>query len=67
MKGIDGYTLCSGIISSELNGDDYVSVPFAPDEGNNPGVMEIGYVTKKYGVLSDIGISYINEIKRTLL
>jgi DNA-binding transcriptional LysR family regulator len=67
MKGLDGYTLCSGIISSDLNGDDYVSVPFAPDLGNNPGVMEIGYITKKYGVLSDIGISYINEIKRTLL
>jgi DNA-binding transcriptional LysR family regulator len=66
MKGIDGYTLCSGIISSELNGDDYISIPFAPDDGNNPGVMEIGYITKKYGVLSDIGISYINEIKRTL-
>jgi DNA-binding transcriptional LysR family regulator len=67
MKGLNGYTLCSGIISSELNGDDYVSAPFAPDEGNSPGVMEIGYITKKYGVLSDIGISYINEIKRTLL
>jgi DNA-binding transcriptional LysR family regulator len=67
MKGLDGFTLCSGIISSDLNGDDYVSVPFAPDEANNPGVMEIGYITKKYGVLSDIGISYINEIKRALL
>jgi DNA-binding transcriptional LysR family regulator len=66
MKGIDGYTLCSGIISSELNGDDYVSVPFAPDEVNNPGDMEIGYITKKYGVLSDIAISYILEIKKSL-
>jgi DNA-binding transcriptional LysR family regulator len=67
MKGLDGFTLCSGIISSDLNGDDYVSVPFAPDEGNNPGVMEIGYITKKYGVLTDIGIKYINQIKQTLL
>ncbi|MDR0991324.1 MAG: LysR family transcriptional regulator [Ruminococcus sp.] len=67
MKGLDGFTLCSGIISSDLNGDDYVSIPFAPDLGNNPGVMEIGYITKKYGVLTDIGISYINQIKQTLL
>jgi DNA-binding transcriptional LysR family regulator len=66
MKGLDGYTLCSGIISSELNGDDYISVPFSPDEGNHPGKMEIGYITKKYGVLSDIGISFIIEIKKSL-
>ncbi|MDR0992919.1 MAG: LysR family transcriptional regulator [Ruminococcus sp.] len=66
MKGLNGYTLCSGIISSELNGDDYVSIPFAPDEESHPGVMEIGYITKKYGVLGDIAISYVLEIKKSL-
>ena len=33
MIGLNGYTLCSGIICEELNGTDFVAVPFEPDEG----------------------------------
>ena len=32
MIGLNGYTLCSGIICNELNGDEYVAVPFDTDE-----------------------------------
>ena len=32
MRGLNGFTLCSGIICEELNGDDYVAVPFKPDK-----------------------------------
>ena len=28
MRGLNGYTLCSGIISQDLNGNDYVVVPY---------------------------------------
>ena len=31
MIGLNGYTLCSGVISEELNGSDYLAVPFEPD------------------------------------
>lgn len=66
MVGLNGYTLCSGIICSELNGEDFTAVPFEPDEENQSGVMEIGYIQKKYGVLSEIGEIYLEEIKRYL-
>ena len=33
MVGLNGYTLCSGIICEELNGSDYVAVPFEADTG----------------------------------
>lgn len=62
MVGLNGYTLCSGIICEELNGSDYIAVPFEADEDNPNSSMEIGYITKKNAVLSDIGRVYIDEI-----
>jgi DNA-binding transcriptional LysR family regulator len=66
MVGLNGYTLCSGIICNELNGDDYAAVPFEPDEENQSGAMEIGYIKKKYGTCSEIAEIYLGEIKRYL-
>ena len=44
MVGLNGYTLCSGVICEELNGSDFTSVPFAPDD-NHPGeTMKVGYI-----------------------
>lgn len=66
MVGLNGYTLCSGVICEELNGSDFTSVPFAPDD-NHPGeTMTVGYITKKNLLLSKVGKIYIEELKRTL-
>ena len=66
MVGLNGYTLCSGIICEELNGNEYRAVPFREDENNRNTVMEIGYVMKKHSILSDIGDVYISEVRRYL-
>ena len=66
MVGLGGYTLCSGIICQELNGGDYVAVPFREEGVAGEGVMEIGYVTRKNSVLSPLGAEYIAEIQRYL-
>ena len=66
MVGLNGYTLCSGIICEELNGSDYVAVPFREDEDNRNSVMEIGYIKKKHSMLSDIAQTYISEMKKYL-
>ncbi len=66
MVGLNGYTLCSGIICEELNGGDYIAVPFQDDAANHNSVMEIGYITKKGSVLSEIGVIYIDEVKKYL-
>ena len=65
MVGINGYTLCSGIICEELNGTDYVAVPFVPEDGAEE-YMEIGYVVKKGVLLSKMGKQYIEELKKYL-
>lgn len=66
MVGLGGYTLCSGIICKELNGTDYVAVPFEPDGDNPDHAMEIGYIVKKNMLLSEMGKLYIEEIKSYL-
>lgn len=66
MIGLNGYTLCSGIICEELNGDDYLAIPFDSESVEESSVMEIGYITRKNSVLSAIGKQYIEEIRSYL-
>ena len=66
MVGLNGYTLCSGIICEELNGGDYIAVPYKGDENNPNDYMEIGYITKANSVLSEVGAMYIEELKKYL-
>ncbi|MBP3760752.1 MAG: LysR family transcriptional regulator, partial [Ruminococcus sp.] len=63
MIGLNGYTLCSGIICEELNGSDYIAVPF---ETVNDETMEIGYIAVKNIILSKMADIYIQEIKTYL-
>ena len=66
MVGLNGYTLCSGIICEELNGDDFIAVPFRADEKNPNSIMEIGYVVRKNTILSKMGELYIDKLKNYL-
>ncbi len=66
MVGLNGYTLCSGIICEELNGSDYIAVPFESDENNPNSAMQIGYILKKRIPISPIGKVYINEVTKYL-
>ena len=59
MVGLNGYTLCSGIICSELNGNDYAAVPLKTEER-----MTIGYIKRKRMPLSQLGEKYIEELKK---
>ena len=66
MIGLNGYTLCSGIICEELNGTDYVAVPFEAEGEKLDNQMEIGYIVKKNLIMSEMGELYIKEIKHYL-
>lgn len=59
--GLNGYTVCSGVIDKKLNGENIIAVPLA-DEGN----MQIGYITHKKGMLSRLGESYLESLKCTV-
>lgn len=66
MVGLNGYTLCSGIICEELNGNEFAAVPFRDDEENRNSTMEIGYVVQKNTILSKMGELYVEALKRYL-
>ena len=67
MVGLNGYTLCSGIICEELNGSEYVAVAFEDEEEEvAAGRMEIGYIVKENMILSQMAEKYIGELKRYL-
>ncbi len=57
MVGLNGYTMCSGIICAELNGSGYCAVKLKSDE-----VMTIGYLVRRGATLSDIAKKYLEEI-----
>ena len=59
MVGLNGYTLCSGIICEELNGDDYAAIPLLETEK-----MHIGYIRHKGIKVSPIGEIYLNALKK---
>lgn len=59
--GLNGYTVCSGVIDEKLNGKDIIAVPLA-DEGD----MRIGYITHRKGMLSRLGDTYLSAIKKYL-
>lgn len=59
MVGLNGYTLCSGILCEDLNGKDYCVVKLKSDER-----MTIGYISRKDAPLSAIGQKYLEEIAK---
>lgn len=59
MAGLNGYTLCCGIICEALNGGEYCAVKLRTDER-----MTIGYIKRKGIALSPLGEKYVEEIKK---
>ena len=57
--GMNGYTICSGIINTELNGENIVARPLAVDD-----YMELGYVLPKERPTSDLTLAYIDLLRQ---
>lgn len=56
--GLNGYTVCSGVIDEKLNGKDIIAVPLADEDD-----MHIGYITHRKGILSRLGDSYLKALQ----
>ncbi|MCF0134048.1 MAG: LysR family transcriptional regulator [Blautia sp.] len=59
MRGLNGFTLCSGIICEELNGTDYCAIKLRSDER-----MTIGYLIRKGVNISSLGQRYLEEVAK---
>lgn len=66
MKGLNGYTLCSGIISESLNGSDFAAVPFRDTDAAVNRTMEIGYIRRAGAAESSLAREYIDLMRKLL-
>jgi DNA-binding transcriptional LysR family regulator len=57
--GLDGYTICSGVINEKLNGRNIVAIPLLVDD-----YMEIGYIHHRNVVLSRFSRHYIGMLQK---
>lgn len=57
--GLNGYTICSGVLNEKLNGSNIVSIPLDVDD-----YMEIGYITHSKVGPGRFGTLYIDALKR---
>ena len=57
--GLDGYTICSGVISHKLNGRDIIAKPLAVIDK-----MTIGFVNRKGVPLSRYAQAYVGALKK---
>lgn len=57
--GLNGYTICSGVISEDLNGPNIVAVPLDVDD-----YMEVGYITRRQTVPGRYAEQYIEVLRR---
>lgn len=57
--GLNGYTVCSGVIDEGLNGKEIIAIPLC-EEGN----MRIGIVTHKKSHLSRLRQAYISALDK---
>ena len=62
LRGVNGYTICSGMVSADLNGGDIVSVPL-----DTPERMEIGWISNPRIQESHGAQLYIQELQQVLM
>lgn len=59
--GLDGYTICTGVISEELNGPNIVAKPLKVED-----YMEIGYIIPGHTPLSQMTKNYIKMLEKSV-
>lgn len=57
--GLNGYTVCSGVLDEELNGKDIIAVSLKEE-----GEMHIGYILNKKCMVSRLGKKYIEALTK---
>ncbi len=59
--GLNGYTISTGIVSADLNGDNIISVPLKVDDH-----IQVGWIANRQIQLSKQANAYVNELKSVI-
>ncbi|WP_068775937.1 LysR family transcriptional regulator [Paenibacillus sp. FJAT-26967] len=57
--GLNGYTISTGVLSSDLNGNDIIPVPLDCDE-----TIKVGWICHKNIALSKLALTYVEALKQ---
>ncbi|AHV96795.1 LysR family transcriptional regulator [Paenibacillus sabinae] len=59
--GLNGYTISTGVLSADLNGNEIIPVPLDCDESIN-----VGWICHKDAALSKLGLAYVEELEKAI-
>ncbi|HWP50174.1 MAG TPA: LysR family transcriptional regulator [Clostridia bacterium] len=59
--GLNGYTICTGVLNADLNGDDIIAVPLQVEDR-----IQVGWITSHKARLSLQAAAYIEELKAVI-
>ncbi|MGN7454321.1 LysR family transcriptional regulator [Paenibacillus pasadenensis] len=59
--GLNGYTISTGVLSKDLNGNEIIPVPLECDE-----TIEVGWISQRQRALSRLGAAYVEELERAV-
>ncbi|WP_410512859.1 LysR family transcriptional regulator [Paenibacillus sp. BR2-3] len=60
--GLSGYTVSTGVLSADLNGNEIIAVPLESEES-----MNVGWISHRNISLSKLGLVYIEALKQAVL
>jgi DNA-binding transcriptional LysR family regulator len=59
--GLNGYTISTGVLSADLNGNEIIPVPLDCDE-----IINVGWISHRNISLSMLGVAYIEALKQVI-
>lgn len=59
--GLNGYTISTGVLSADLNGNEIIPVPLDCEE-----TINVGWISQKNASLSKLGTAYIEALKEAI-
>lgn len=59
--GLNGYTISTGVLGSDLNSSNIKAIPLECEE-----VLTVGWITNSKAALSSFGLRYVEELKRLI-
>ncbi|WP_373228615.1 LysR family transcriptional regulator [Cohnella sp.] len=59
--GLNGYTISTGVLSADLNGNEIIPVPLDCEE-----IITVGWISHRNVSLSKLGVAYIEALKQVI-
>ena len=59
--GLNGYTISTGVLSADLNGNEIIPIPLDCEE-----TIEVGWISHRNASLSKLGSAYIEALKQAI-